>query len=472
MDEQRRSALESCINEWMARYQVPGTAVAVAEHGKPVFMRGFGYRDVENQLEVTMDTVFGLASLTKSFTCAAIMVLQEQGKLSVDDPVIRYLPEFRTPDAQMTKQIRIRHFMSHSSGIPPLPTLIFAMKRSTSADPSTQDYSGMELLRQDHGPIDTFEELMQYIGELDYKLLGAPGTEYSYSNDCYGMLSAIVERVSGMKYESYVERVVLQPANMEKTSFDVDKLKRHCEMTTLYVAKSTDGGGKTVYAAPLWWEAPAMVGTGFLRSTARDILKYLEIYRTGGLAGDRRILTEASVKQMVHPHMETAPGKFYGFGLSTYKDENGHTRFEHSGGLKAISSRMCILPEQGITGVVLANLAHVPVSAPLSAAVNSVQRIDIRTTPIKRKSFELSSVELAAYTGRYVSGESDAIEVKLEEGTLYYVGKTVRMPMKPIAERDLFILEKEDEEPMIRFIRDTAGNVNRLSNGSRQIWKE
>src|SRR5699024_1662588 len=129
--------------------------------GKRVYDKGFGYRDVEQQLQVTEDTVFGIASMTKSFACVAIMQLQEAGKLSVHGPVKTYLPNFRVPHPTYTDQITIHHLMTHTSGLPPFKTHVFARKRSIDADPSAKDV-GLTVTDNEGDPIDTFDELIDY----------------------------------------------------------------------------------------------------------------------------------------------------------------------------------------------------------------------------------------------------------------------------------------------------------------------
>ncbi|MBO9609079.1 MAG: serine hydrolase [Paenibacillaceae bacterium] len=468
-----RNTLDSYADSFMSKHGIPGMALAVAEHGRMIHAQGYGYRNVEEQLPAALDTVFGIASLTKSFTCAAAMKLQEQGKLSVDDPVIRYLPEFATPDRAHTEQIRVHHFMTHSTGIPPLPTLFYAMKRSMDADPSTEDYpdaAAAPLLHQ--GPIDSYEQLMAFMAARDYELLGPPGTQFSYCNDCFGLLGAIVERVGGMRFADYVEREILQPAGMEATSFELDKLPAR-QLTMPYAARKEEDGHKTVYPAPGWWEAPALLGTGFLRATAGDMMKYMEMYRNNGKAGNSRVLQESSVRQMLSPHIQTAPGKYYGYGFHLTKGDHGTTLVEHGGGLKAVSSRMCFIPEKGITGVVLSNLAEVPIAAVLYRALNLVQGLAPDARMIRTADYGIKAGDLDGYTGRYSSYEGRTIVFAAMDGKLVLVGRGQNAVLQPVTERDLFLLATDDEETLFRFIRNAQDEVIRLwmSNSSRQLTK-
>ncbi|MDQ7844596.1 MAG: serine hydrolase domain-containing protein, partial [Armatimonadota bacterium] len=113
----RFDILEQFIQEKMAETHLPGLSIALVERGETVYARGFGFRDGERGLPATPRTLYGIGSVTKSFTCLAIMQLQERGKLRVDDPVDRYLPLRVKP---FGRPITLHHFMTHSSGIPAL----------------------------------------------------------------------------------------------------------------------------------------------------------------------------------------------------------------------------------------------------------------------------------------------------------------------------------------------------------------
>ena len=132
-------AYETFAADLIARGKIPGAAVAVARNGDLLYERGFGRRDAAGS-PVTPDTRFGLGSVTKSFPCLCLMQLAEAGKLSPDDPVTGWLPEFRlpAPSAEYTPLVRIHHFMTHSAGIPPEPALLHARAASICADPTSR----------------------------------------------------------------------------------------------------------------------------------------------------------------------------------------------------------------------------------------------------------------------------------------------------------------------------------------------
>ena len=342
-------------------YHIPGISLGLNHNGERKYYKGFGFRDVEKALPVTGDTVFGIASITKSFTCVAIMQLQEAGKLSVHDPVLKYLPEFRTPDTKKTEQMTIHHFMTHTSSLAPL---------SPAVGPDGES------------PVTSHEEFMQFIAETDFKLLGKPGEHFSYSNHAYNLLGAIIARVSGQDYETYIYDHILKPIGMINSRFSIEELGEHDDITKLYEAKMVRGN-TVVYPLPGWGKTPFAKASGQLKSTVNDMLKYADIFRNEGLAGNNRILSSESIKQMSHPYIEIEPGKYYGYGLMITPDYYGHTLIEHSGSLDGVASRMCIVPKLGVTGVILTNLSDIPAGTLLLSALNEAMDKPVTSTHYK-----------------------------------------------------------------------------------------
>ena len=204
MAEDSWAAMRGFTRETMAKHAIPAVALAVAEEGTEVFAEGFGVREVGAGGEITPDSIFGVASVTKGFTALAIMQLAEAGKLSVDDLVVRYLPGYRTPDAMGTSATTIHHFLTHTAGLPPLASRFFALARAATDDPFAAPRPAWIA---EHAPLDTADDLLAYIAGLDFAPLGAPGECFSYCNEGFALLGAIVERVSGQHYVEYVRPI-------------------------------------------------------------------------------------------------------------------------------------------------------------------------------------------------------------------------------------------------------------------------
>ena len=449
---------------------IPGVGVGLNRDGERLYEKGFGHRDVENELKITSNTIFGIASMTKSFTCVAIMQLQEAGKLSVHDKILKYLPEFKTSDMKKTEQITIHHLMTHTAGIPPISTHVFARKRSIDRDPSAKDYLDLDLVNNTGSAIDTYEDMFKFIADLNYKPLGSPGTSFSYSNDSYGLLGVIINRASGQSYEDYVSEHILQPAKLERSFFDLEKLEIFEDVTTLYAAKTTKEG-ITVYPTEVWWDAPAMRAAGYLKSTINDILRFLEIFLNEGMVDGVRILSTESTNQMIHPHFEYEKGIYYGYGLRITPDYYGTKLVEHGGGLKGVSSLMVVLPEKGLTGVALSSLASVPSGRLLMGALNVLEGRQADATHVQFETEPIDEKELDNFVGSYTSGEGMNVQIKVNEGQLKHLSEGVYNPLRHVG-NNCFVGIKKNKQDTIRFILDEKGVVDRIFYGSRQILKD
>ena len=211
---------------------------------------------------------------------------------------------------------------------------------------------------------------MDYLAEGGYALLGPPGAQFSYCNEGFALLGAIIERVSGQGYEPYVQRHILDPAGMTRSTYDVATLRTFGDVITFHAARQTDGK-REVYAAPNWLYSSVWSPAGSLNTSVRDLLRYLEIYRTGGVTGDARLLSAEGIARMTTPFApRSSPGSSYGYGLGVVPDYHGQKLIKHGGGRKGISAEIIVAPALGFTGAAIAGLAGIPVATVTLAALN------------------------------------------------------------------------------------------------------
>ncbi|MDN4608513.1 serine hydrolase domain-containing protein [Sporosarcina highlanderae] len=451
-------------NKYVEKHLIPGAMIGVSENGQTIYERGFGYRNVAEQLPVTGDTVFGIASMTKSFTSAGIMKLQEEGKLSVHDRIVDYLPELQKPGTQVEK-VTIHHLMTHTAGYPPLATHVYARKNSIEQDPSAKDY-GLDLLNNPGPHIETYDEMLAFMATADFEWLGEPGRFYSYSNDSYGLLGVIISRVSGRPYEEFIEEMILKPAGMKNSFFDMKLLEEKVDVTTLYM-KAKDGS--RVYEAPLWWDAPSMRSVGYLKSTTNDILRYLELYWNEGVVNGTRILSKESIQQMIHPHVEYEPNRCYGYGLRIIPDYFGSTLISHGGGLKGVSSYMCAIIEKKQAGVILTNVSDVPSGDLLMAVLNVTEGRGLEAAPESYEVQEIEVDELRKFVGSYISSEGMNVKVALKGDRLSVESNEVLRTLKCIG-KNIFI-DDDEKGGILQFIEQENGEIERIVYGGRHIMK-
>ncbi len=451
---------EKAAQHLIEKYKVPGSIVAIAHHGKIIYEKPFGYRNMEESKRVTRDTVFGLASITKSFTCVAIMQLAEQGKLDIYSPVITYLPNFKIKNLGYLKEITIFHFMTHSSGLPPLPSLDLAMFRERN-DESMIDF----IDQHEETLLNTYDDLINFISNV--ALFSKPGKLFSYSNDAYALLGAIIENVSGMTYEQYVLENVIKRCGLKDTFFHIDDDKTYNNITTCYEQHEEDG---TIYAVQDWWDAPSMRATGFLKSTASDMLTFSTLFINKGIVNNTRILSEESVKQMLQAHIKMDPEKYYGFGFAITPNYFGKKLVDHGGSLQSISSKFAIIPEEGISIIVLTNLSGFPASKIMELALNTYFGRDLDAHHLSHEEYKVAPNKLALYEGEYQSGEGMDIVINVKNDKITFSYKGEYYPTKFICDNVFYAYMDDVFEP-IEIVIDNAGNAIAISIFHRIVPK-
>lgn len=196
-----QTRIDSLIRFYMEAYRIPGLSLAIVKDGQPFLIKGYGYTSVDKVYPVTGQTLFHTASVTKLFTATAIMQWVDQGKIRLSDKVTDHLPDFSMKDKRYTN-ITIAHLLTHSSGLP--------WEHAFS-----------------HSPDDTTALEKYTAGLRNAKLKFNPGEKFdgtTYSNVAYNVLGLIVQRKSGMPYDAYVRKYILEPAGMHQSTFDHDRL--------------------------------------------------------------------------------------------------------------------------------------------------------------------------------------------------------------------------------------------------------
>jgi len=465
--------LDKIVARGMARAKTPGATLGLIRPGHPTFVKGYGFRNRETKLPAAPGTMYGIASVTKSFTALAILRLAEDRRLRVTDPVTRHLPELRVPGASARHPIRIHHFLTHSSGLPPVPSIYYTSMRSLRRDPPYDPKVARKVgIDPNHAPIDTYEQLMRFLSEERYELLGPPGRFFSYSNEAFGLLGAIVERASGRTYERFLEEEILRPAGMSSTVFDTGILLRQPEVTTLYSPKWT-GRRHALVPSEDWWEDTCLRAAGSLRTNVPDLLRYLQIFLTGGRVDRERIVSAHSVAAMLRPHIEVGNGTYYGYGLAVCPDYHGTLLVSHSGGLKGVSSLIAAAPRKGIAGAILSNAEGAPSALWLAAAINLALGLPPKTPFEETPRASRTPEPTRPYAGWYCSGEGIWVELRPRSRYLRADFRGIEFIAKNLklfpAGHDEFVLSSGGARRGVRFFRDARGRVNAAFIGWRMV---
>lgn len=408
-----QDALDADLAALAERTQTPGMAVSLFTAHEVVYERGFGHRDREAGALVDADTLFGIASVTKSFTALALRALAADGLLGLDDPVTYHLP-FTLWEGRQAPTLR--HFLQHASGLPPTPTMTWLRAGSQANDPVAAGPTlrealltvtgGEEEIARRAAEVATFEGMVAYLNE-NVLLLDEPGALFSYSNDGYCLMGGVVERVSGKPLDAFLEERVLGPLGMTRTTFDLDRVLADPNATVVY-ERDEDG---RVRRSPAWQTTGRMLGGGMLRSTVRDLREWVRFLMAPERAGpDGRPLAEAvgvppaAVGEMAAGAVWCGPGARYGLGLRQ-ASLRGLRFVGHSGGLKGVSSYVGWVPALGVGAVVLTNLAGVPSEKVFTTMVGAYAGLPRGAAAYEPEPYPAPRQGLADALGSYASGE-------------------------------------------------------------------
>ena len=405
------------IEEYMAAVEkidrFSGT-VLVAKDGKLVFSKGYGMANKEWDIPNTPQTAFRLGSITKQFTSAAIMLLQERGKLSTTDPVCKYVTE--CPAAW--EPITIRHLLTHTSGI------------ANYTD--SPDFAKKAIL-----PIAVNDLLADYKGKpLDF----APGEKFNYSNSGYHLLGLIVEKASGKSYKDFLQENIFTPLGLKDTGYD-----SHENIIKHRAAGYKRNGDGFVNAAYMDMLIPYAAGA--LYSTTEDLLKWEQALYT------EKLLTKKSLDEMFTPFKGT-----YAYGWNVGKRGNRRS-ISHGGGIYGFATQLARFPDDKVTVVVLSNVE----GASAGAVANNLSAIvfgDPVTLPKQRTAITLPSQTFEKYVGDYQLLPAVVLTVSTEGGK-YFMRITGRenMELFPESEKDFFL---KVVDAQLKFETDASGKVTQV----------
>lgn len=378
----RAAQIDELFSRWDSTHSA-GCAVAVIHDGQVIYARGYGMADLEHGVPITPGTVFSLASVSKQFTAAAVMLLVEQGKVRLDDEIRTYLPEL----PRYARGIQVRHLIHHTSGLRD-----YFQLRALAGKSEADSLSSSEVLR-----------LLARQRGLNFR----PGERYAYSNTGYEFLAQIVERASGKSLRAFAAENIFTPLGMEQTQFYDDR--------SLIVANRAIGHQRrTDGSLGIFRSSFALVGSGGLLSTVGDLARwdrnfYDNVLGKGGPALVQSLLATQPLND------GTANDYAAGLAVRTYR---GLPTVRHAGRSFGFRSEMVRFPEQRFSVIVLSNLYDVDPGA----LVNRISELFLAETFTEAESVarndeprqlpppfvELTDSDLAPYAGRYYSAELDA----------------------------------------------------------------
>ena len=344
----------------------------VARDAQVLFSKGYGSANLEWNVPNAPNTKFRLGSVTKQFTAASILLLEERGKLSVSDPVKKYLLD--APAAW--DKITIFHLLTHTSGIPNFT--------------SFPDYAKLE-------PFATTAE--QVVARFRDKPLDfQPGEKWSYSNSGYVLLTYLIEKITGGSYKTFVQENIFTPLGMKDSGYDSNSaVIPHRASGYTLVNNQLENAGFVHMSVPQ--------GAGALYSTTEDLLKWEQ-----GLFGGK-VLRAASLQKMTTPFKDD-----YAFGLEV-KTAGGHKLIDHGGGIQGFNTELAYYPDDKLTVVALGNVNG---AAPgeIATKLAALSHGETVSLPGERKEITLESKALSHNVGAYQMASGANMLITLENNQL------------------------------------------------------
>lgn len=317
------------INDYSKDYKFSGT-ILVAQGSNIIFDKAFGMADYDNNIPNKTGTVFEIASITKQFTAAAILMLQEKELLNIQDPISKYIPDYPNGD-----EIKIYNLLDHTSGI--------------------HDYVNSVESRGNEEHIYTLEELIELFKNepLDFDT----GTEFEYSNSNYILLGYIIEKVSKKNYKEYIEENILKPLNLSSTGF----LSNKVAMKDKAIGYDTIDNSQNEYEKAIDTEGSFIASAGEIYSTVEDLYRWEE----GLYAG--KIINKQSLKEMFTPNLST-----YGYGWFIDENSKGNMSVSHGGNLSGYTSYVKRNVDKKYLIIILSNRDNDPYVNYISSGVSKI----------------------------------------------------------------------------------------------------
>jgi CubicO group peptidase (beta-lactamase class C family) len=416
------SSLEEQIGAYLrATYPAdePGAAVIAVREGEVVYRAAHGMANLEHGIPLEPDMVFRLGSITKQFTAAAILLLEERGKLSIEDPITKFLPDYPVRGHEIT----VAHLVSHTSGI-----------RSYTGIPGWVQTK----IKQDL----TLEELIDgfKLEPMDF----APGERLQYNNSGYVLLGAVIEKASGKSYEEFIVEEIFRPLGMSSSCYG-----DHARIIPRRVSGYERGSDGFRNAQYLSMSQPHAAGS--LLSTVDDLAKWDAALYTDALLG-----AESRKKQVQPFPLNDGESTRYAYGLFI-GDFRGQPMIQHGGGIFGFSTYGLRLPRDRVYVAVLTNG---PRPVPPGLVAQKIAAMVIEDPFPDRKAISLAPSKLDEYTGVYRMDDDATRTVTRVDGQLF-TQRTGggRQPIEPESEKLFFY---PNSFTYLTFERDPGGKVTHM----------
>ncbi len=406
-----------------------GCAALVAVKGQVVYRKAFGMANLELNVAMKPEMVFRVGSITKQFTAVAILQLMEQGKLSLQDEITKFIPDYPTHGYKIT----VEHLLTHTSGI-----------KSYTNVPEFGDYR-----RQDKKP----EEVIKIFRNQPMEF--APGTKWNYNNSGYFILGYIIEKVSGLTYQEYIDKNIFKPLGMSSSLYGSDT-----KIVKNRASGYQPGSDGVENADMISMSLPYAAGS--IQSTVDDLFKWNQALHSYKLL--KKETLDKAFKEYI---LSDGKGTSYGYGWML-KQLQGRPTIEHGGAINGFLCNAIYLPQQDVFVAVFSNNnAKSPDLVSLKMAAIAIEK------PVNMNEIKIDATLLDNYAGVYENSEGVKRTISKEGNQLYSQRQgSQRLEIKPNG-RDSFFFD--NSLTVITFSRDAAGKITEAvtdDRGQKVTWKK
>ncbi len=328
--EKRLSAIEAKLEKRRQELGIPGLSVAIVKDGKTIMAKGFGYKDFEKKLPVTTETQFAIGSATKAFTALSVLMLQDEGKLSLDDSPKKYLSYFKINNAETDKNIQIRDLLSHSSGLARTDLAVVTNKLNRV-------------------------ELIKVVGEA--KPIAGLREKFSYQNIMVAAAGEIVAQITKKPWEEFVPEKIFKPLGMENSTMTIQQMQQSKDFSFGYNYNFDTKQTRRLPMLDIKETAPA----GSINSSANDMAKWLKFVLNEGEFNGKRLVSKEGFDEWTKPQMKITPDGKMSYGLGWFiEDWKGRKIVQHGGNVDGFNSMVAMIPGENIGFVMLTNVSGSP----------------------------------------------------------------------------------------------------------------
>lgn len=385
--------IDALFQRW-TKDNMPGAAVGVIHNGKILHSKGYGLSNIQTKTPITPETVFDLGSVSKQFTSLAVMLVEQRGNLSYDDPLSKYFPEF-PPYAQ---KITIRHLMQHTSGLPDYEAALLREGKIDREYPRATKRSGW-----DYEP--TSMDALQILTKQPM-LRFPPGDEWEYSNSGYMVLAQVVAKAADQRFADFMRENIFKPLGMDHTLVVDDARPEVKNKAASYTLQK--GRFQNLDYTPVNW----IYGDGSLNSTLEDMLKWVK-------ALDEQKLVEDYTWKAAFSSGELNSGATTGYGFGWYLGRTlGLEKISHTGSWAGFRNCMAFYPSEHFGIVILSNTGEINYTE-RSDLTFKITRLYLSNQMKMPSSIELDPKTLVRFTGKYESESGDKLEIKRKDRSLW-----------------------------------------------------